>query len=96
MVPDFKGFIVPVEAGPEGAVASAAGGGAASAVDDNPSAAFLTRGYSLKKRVSLEGVTVPLEDPVSCRFEVGVLSLLRCWFVFVGRRRFAALILRVG
>ena len=60
--PDFKGFIVPVEAGPpEGASI----GGPVSAADD-PTSQFLTRGFAMRKRVSLEGVTVQVEEPVSC------------------------------
>lgn len=53
--PDFKGFVVPV-----GAAAAEVVG--VPAADDS---AFLTRGHSLRRRVSLEGVTVQnLEGPV--------------------------------
>ena len=57
VAPDFKGFVMPVEAAaPEGV-------GDYSAAED-PSSAFLTRGQALRRRVSLEGVTVHMEEPV--------------------------------
>lgn len=68
-VPDFKGFIVPVEAGPP---ESASIGGPVSAADD-PTSQFLTRGFAMRKRVSLEGVTVQVEEPVSCWLWWGLL-----------------------
>ncbi|CAN0524139.1 unnamed protein product, partial [Ectocarpus sp. 12 AP-2014] len=52
--PDFKGFVVPV-----GTAAAEAVG--VPAADES---AFLTRGHALRRRVSLEGVTVQnLEGP---------------------------------
>lgn len=75
-VPDFKGFIVPVEVGPAEGVSS---GGAMTAADD-PSSQFLTRGFALKKRVSLEGVTVQVEEPVSLFCWSAAVVMVSCMY----------------
>ncbi|CAN0529372.1 unnamed protein product, partial [Ectocarpus sp. 12 AP-2014] len=69
-VPDFKGFVVPV-----GTAAAEAVG--VTAADDS---AFLTRGHALRRRVSLEGVTVQnLEGPDLEAGEAGAGTVSLPW-----------------
>ncbi|CAB1100600.1 unnamed protein product [Ectocarpus sp. CCAP 1310/34] len=68
--PDFKGFVVPVETSAPEAVG-------VPAADDS---AFLTRGHALRRRVSLEGVTVQnLEGPDLEAGEAGAGTVSLPW-----------------